>query len=193
MGIKDITPGRRNAKLKGARFIESGKGKPGLECSFEFTEPTTDMPETLTWVGWLSDAAIENTMKTVVGVLEYNGSEKVNDQGELTDRAAFNYEKEIQITIEMEERKDAEGNLKLDKNSNPIIDPRIKWVNNIGGSAYTGLTVDKVSSSLKAVGFRAAFLAAQKEHGKPAEKKEQKQKTQETEPPEETTNDELPF
>ena len=36
MGYKDITAGRRIAKLKAARFIESTKGSPGIELAFEF-------------------------------------------------------------------------------------------------------------------------------------------------------------
>lgn len=188
MARKDITAGVKSAKVVAARFIESKSGKPAIEICFSFVEKSTETEEKLFWQGWLSEAAIDHTMKTLVEVLEYNGSLEVDDEGVLTDKKAFT-DKEVSITVELEARRDEEGQEKLDEEGNTIVDPRIKWVNKAGGSAYSGMDVKKVQSSLKAIGFKAAFQSAKKKAGTPAAAPKNENEKQ----PSMDENDEVPW
>lgn len=162
MAFSDITPGDKIGRALGARFIESKKGTPALEVSFEFTEPSTGGPERLSRQFWLSQDAIDRSMETLVDVLEYNGSEVTDQNGVLTDPNALNFKKEVKLVVEFEQGRDADGN-PTDKSY-----PKIKWVNNAsGGSQFAGVKVETVKSTLAAVGFKAAFLSAKKNSGSP--------------------------
>lgn len=168
MALKDITAGTKQpAKIRAGRFIEAKSGKIALEISFDFKEPSTDLPETLSYQYWLSEAALENSMKSLVETLGYNGSWDVDADGILTDPKVFDYSREVALVVELEEQKDAEGNIKYDKEGVIRTFPRIKYVNKIGGSLYAGLTVGKVKSSLAAIGFKGAFLSAKQSAGIP--------------------------
>lgn len=160
MGLKDITAGDKIAHAIGARFIKSKKGTFGFEVAFEFVEPSTGGPERLSWVGWLSQNAIEKSLETLVEVLGYNGSEVTDPNGVLTDPNVLNFKKEVKLVVEMEEGRDAETGA-----PNGKLYPRIKWVNNIGGSMYQGVQVESIKNDLGAVGFKAAFLAARQNAG----------------------------
>ncbi len=154
MGYKDITPGDRIGRAIAARLIKSPeKGTPGIEVAFEFEEPSTGNMERLNWIGWLSAAAIEYTMETLVSVLETNGKEDVDANGVFTDPGFINTKKEVTLVIDLEEYADKKtGEIKAS--------PKIKFVNNIGGSKFANLTPEIVKTELAATGFRAAFLAA---------------------------------
>lgn len=146
MSYKDITAGKKTAHALATRFIKSEKGTLGIEVAFGFIEGTT--PETLNWVGWLSTAAIENTMKVLTDVLEFNGDDEVVPGTSNLKPDTYNKQKDIELVVEMEEY---EGKSR----------PRIKWVNNPGtGSAFQALTPETVKSELGTIGFKAAFLAA---------------------------------
>lgn len=155
MSYKDITAGQKKAKPVAARFIESKGGTTGLEIGFEFIEPSTDTPERLNWVGWLSANAMENTMATLVNVLGYNGNDEVDEHGVLSDPKALAYDREVILVVEPEEY---DGKTYM----------RVKWVNSLSGSAFQGVEKTVIKSKLDQMGFRAAFLAAKQKTGKPA-------------------------
>lgn len=158
MSYKDITPGRKKAKAKSARIVESKTGKLAFEIAFEFIEESTGGIEFLTWQGWITPNAIENTMKTMVEVLQFNGNDQINSDGTLRDHNAINFDKEVALTVEDETY---EGKTR----------PKIKWVNNIGG--YAACEQNSLKDKLNAVGFTAVYLAAkQKSSERPPSKKE---------------------
>lgn len=147
MGYKDITDGEKIGRPTHARFIRSKSGTMGLEVSFVFKQGANE--ERLNWVGWLSEKALENTMKTLVETLGFNGDETTDDQGNLTHPQALAWDHEVKLVIEHE--------------TNPANDktyPRIKWVNKLGGSAYAACVPQTIKNDLGALGFKAAFLAA---------------------------------
>lgn len=165
MGYKNITAGEKKAIAIAARFIKSeGKGTPGIEIIFNFEEPNTGTQESLNWVGWLSPNAKENTMDTLVNVLDCNGNvDQLDEKGVFTDPDFINYKKEVELVVELEIALDKDGKQKLDNITfDPIKYPRVKWVNNVGGSLYAACAPEVVKSELANVGFRANFLALTK-------------------------------
>lgn len=172
MGYKDITPGNKTAKAKGARFIKSKTGKLGIEVAFEFIEMPAGSVEHMTWVGWLSDAAIKYTMDTMVNVLGYNGSEEVDANGVLTDPNVLAFDRDVRLVVEDEPYVTDSGETRSSM--------KIKYVNSIGGSAFSGVAPQSVKSELAGVGFRAAFLSLKKSEPKSA-------------PPEVVKDEKLPF
>ena len=160
MGWQDINPGTKSAKVMIARFIKAKTGTMGLEVAFEFQEG--ENTERLNWVGWLSAGALENTMKTLVDVLGFNGNDAADASGVLTDPKALAYGSNVSLVVEMEPNQDHTKEY-----------PRIKWVNKLGGSAFEGCAPELIKADLNAIGFRAAFLAAKQGQpstasGKPA-------------------------
>ena len=148
MSYMEICAGNKEAKVLAARFIKSPKkGTLGIEIKFEFQEPGYETFENLNWVGWLSPAAIENTMDTLVHVLGFNGDDSCDENGFLTNPNAFDKDKKVQIVVELEEY--------MGKHY-----PKIKWVNRPGGSGFEGLKPNLVKTELEGCGFKAAFLAA---------------------------------
>lgn len=149
MAFKDITPGDKTGKAVGMRVIESSKGSYAIEVEFEFVEMSTGSVERLARQFWLTEAALDRTMKDLVEVLGYNGSEATDANGIFTDPNVINFEKEVKLVVEMEPNEDGSK-----------VYPKIKWVNNIGGSQFAGVEVQKVQSKFKDIGFKAAFLSA---------------------------------
>lgn len=151
MSYKEITSGNKTAKALAARFIEAGEKKSlAIEVSFEFEEPSTGTKERLAWQGWLTPNAIENTLRTLTEVLEFNGNETHDANGVLTDPNVLNFTKEVQLVVGRE--------------TNPNNDkeyPKVKFVNNFSGSSkFQGATPDVLKNKLGAIGFKAAYLAA---------------------------------
>lgn len=161
MGYKDIRAGDKIAKPLAARFVKSKKGTQGCEVIFEFEEPSTGAMERLNWVGWLSPAALENTMDTLVNVLGFNGNDAIDDQGNLTDPGALAYQKQVKLVVEIESYTNDKGESRSGA--------KIKWVNALGGSAFQACEPQTIKSELAGLGFRAAFLAAKQSAGKPKE------------------------
>lgn len=152
MSYKDISAGDKVARAVGARFIKAGTGTVGLEVAFDFEE--NGNIERLMWVAWLSEKALQNSMKTLVDVLGFNGNDQCDDNGILMDPVALDYKKQVKLVVDFEEGKDKQGN-PTGKSY-----PRIKWVNNLGGSSFSGCTPESIKNDLGALGFKAAFLAA---------------------------------
>ncbi len=175
MGFKDITAGNKTAKPIAARFIKAKTGTLGMEVAFKFVENGQD--ERLNWVGWLSSGAIENTMKTLVDVLGYNGNDAVDANGVLVDPKALDYLKEVSLVVELERYQGQDG---TEKSS-----PKIKFVNKLGGSQFENCTPEVIKNDLHALGFKAAFLAARQSHPQVAKKQEPVQQT--------FTDEDVPF
>lgn len=146
-----IQPGTYVAKATAIRFVKP-KNTLGLEVRFQFKNQDGGNAS-LNWVGWCSDGALKNTMRTLVTVLEYDGDEEIvrvdekdPNFGMLKNQDCINRKKDVQLVIEMEtyDGKDY---------------PKIKWVNEIGGGQFSGASPEVVKNDLNAVGFKAAFLA----------------------------------
>lgn len=151
MGYKDISAGDKIGKAVKARFIKSGKGTDAIEVAFEFIEPSTGNKEMLSWQGWLTDKAIDNTMETLKNVLGYNGCADTDSAGVIMGEKSFDYGREVRLVVELE----------AGQNDASKLYPKIKWVNTLGGSGYAGVAVDTSIKSRVA----AAFLAAAKKDG----------------------------
>lgn len=161
MGYRDITAGDKIGKAVAARLVQSPEKKtPGIEVAFEFEEPSTGNRESLNWIGWLSEKAMENTMDTLVNVLDSNGVETTNAAGVFIDPCFLNKEKEVRLVVDLEKYTN-------EKNEEKYY-PKIQWVNNLGGSKFAACTPEVVKSTLAQVGFKAAFLAAKQASGQSA-------------------------
>lgn len=152
MSFRDIQAGDKIGVAVGARFVESKKGTMGMEVEFQFEEPSKGSKETLRWTGWLSENAIEKTMETLVDVLEFNGDDTVDANSILTNPTALNYNKKVKLVVELEEY-------------NGKSYPKIKWVNNVGGSSFVGVEPTVIKSKLDGLNFKAKFLAAKQKQG----------------------------
>lgn len=149
MGFKDIVDGEKVAKPIGIRLIANKDGdKDAIEVCFEFEEPSTGNPERLYWQGWLSDAAIERTMDTLVNVLGFDRDVALAEGFE--SKKVINFENEVKLVVEGEEY---EGKVR----------PKIKWVNRIGGSGFIGQTAEVAKTKLNDPRIKAAFLAAKQQ------------------------------
>lgn len=142
MSYKDIKPGDYAAVPTGIRLIKSAKNTPGVEVGFKFQVEGKD--QHLNYVGWLTSAALENTMKTLVEVLGFNGDDELKP-------GCINMANPVTVVVEFEKNPEDQKEY-----------PRIKWVNAISRSAFAGVEVEKVKTELGALGFKAAFLAAKK-------------------------------
>lgn len=152
MSFKDITDGRKTAKPVAARFMKSPKtGTVGMEIKFEFLE-STGAYESLNWVGWLTDKAMESTMDTLVNVLGFNGNDECDAEGILVDKGALNWDQEVSIVVELE-------------NYNGKQYPKIKWVNKLNQSPFGTCAKDEVKGALDKLGFKAKFLAVKQQSG----------------------------
>lgn len=140
----EIQAGDKIAKIIAARLIETPKGSEAVEVDFSFMEG--DKKTSLPWQGYNSPAALEFTKKTLK-LLGYNGSEAVNEDGIFTDPKAFSYGKEFKLVVVIDEVQGDNG--KVYKN------PKIKYVNGLGGGQYAGLSVAKVKSFFKRLNGKA--------------------------------------
>lgn len=149
-----IQDGEKIAKARAARLIEAKTGTLAIEVAFEFME--NNQVTHLSWQGWLSANAKERTVETLTNVLGYNG-------GENCDAPDFlDFGREVKIVIENEHAKDEQGNLKYRQDGSPMVYPKIKWVNSIGGGQFAGIEPQIAKQKLQASGLKAAFLAMKK-------------------------------
>lgn len=149
-----ITTGKKIARTAGARFIQAEKGTLGIEVAFRFKDGETE--EKMNWVGWLSPAAIENTMKTLVEALDFNGDDTIDPATNMLNAGALNKEKDVELVIDTEEY---EGKSRL----------RIKWVNAPGGGpGFKTLAAPVAKAHLDNLGFKAYFNLQKQGSGKAA-------------------------
>ena len=66
----------------------------------------------------------------------------------------------MKIVVELEERKDADGNTKFDQMNQPILDARVKWINALGGSGFVGVGIEETGAGLASL--QATALGAKK-------------------------------
>jgi len=155
-----IKEGEKVARVVGARFIKAEKsGSAALEVFFRFKEEDGSV-QTLPWQGWLTPAkdgkkgALENTMKTLIEVLDFNGDDSIVQvpegdpkQGALANPKALNMEKDVYISVAPETY---EGKTFM----------RVRWVNKESrgsGSGFTGIAPEVIKNDLNAIGFKAMF------------------------------------
>lgn len=152
MSNKDIQAGTYTGKPYSARFIESAKQTPGIEVTFRLN--CDGRQEMLAWTGWLTQEAIENTMKTLGGVLGFNGDKTMDENGFLIGKNCIAWDREVNLVVERE------------TNPNNGKDyARIKFVNTIGsGQLFKNMTAMSAKEMLNKTGFDAAFLAFKKEN-----------------------------
>lgn len=145
MGYKDITEGSKTARVVAGRFIQSEKGTMGIEVAFKFKQGENE--ERITWVGWLTANSIQRTMTTLVDVLGFNGDDEPMPGTSDLKPGSLNTQKDVELVVEMETY---EGKT----------NPRVKWVNNLGGGGFKAIAPATIKSQLNALGFKAAFFAA---------------------------------
>jgi hypothetical protein len=147
MAIINVKPGKKLARPTAARFIKSQAGTLGMEIAFSFMEPSTGVTESMNWVAWLSEKAMERSMDTLTNTLGFNGNDSCNAEGILTDPQALAFNVDVELVVEDEEYKGKYY-------------PKIKWVNRVGGNSFADATPESIKSELSAIGFQGAFLAA---------------------------------
>lgn len=148
-----ITAGEKIAKATGIRFIEN-KEKTNLafQVSFDFKEG--DKVQRLYWHGWTGPNSQPHTIKTLNEVLEWNGDDTTMSvlpgdpkEGMLANQDCINRSKEVSIVVEIETYDGKQY-------------PKIKWVNNVGGGQFAGVSPQVIQERLGASGFKAAFMLA---------------------------------
>lgn len=155
MAYKDITAGNKvGAKMLGARVIQTDKGTVGVEIAFSFLEPASQQQEKMNWVGWLSPAAQENTMRTLVDVLGFTGDDEVVPGTSEFKKTAFDYTRDVNLVVDMETYDNKTG-------------PRIKWVNKPGSGGFKSMDTNVVKNKLNELGFKALFLSTKNQLGSP--------------------------
>jgi hypothetical protein len=149
-----IAPGTKVGKLLAARMVGSEKtGNVAIEFSFSFMEgdKLVSLPSQM-WVFQTDGSTNENTKKKIKEVLGWNGSSDIDEHKIFTDPKAFGYGKEYSLDVEIEENTDpATG--KSYKN------PKIKWVNALGGSGFSDIDVKKVKMAFEALGAKPPVKA----------------------------------
>ena len=134
-----------------ARLIKSKNGTYGIEIVLSPTEHD----DKLQWVGWLSEKAKVITFRTLSEVLESDGSDDVDADGFFTSAKFLNYEKKYVAVVEMEEVLNSEGSPVLYSTGEIKMRPKVKWINNLGGSNYEGVKVTEAKSVLGKLNFKA--------------------------------------
>jgi hypothetical protein len=116
------------AKPIGGKFGQSEKGTAGVAIHFEITGDK-NKGERITWVGWLSDAARDRTIETLAR-LGYDESKPESYSSGIDFGAEyFTTGKDFELVVEMEPgQKDPEKTY-----------AKVRWVNDLGGSKFTGL------------------------------------------------------
>lgn len=180
-----IAEGTYRAKPLGGAFDKNKKtGSLGVGVQFEFTDQALK-GQKIWWVGYLTEKAIEFTMKTLA-TLDLSNAPKTDDDGRF-DASQFGYpNKEYELVVTVEEYEGKTRN-------------RVKFVNEIGGGMKFGnLDPKSLAFELTSVNFAAEIMAAKMKLGtKPtAQPKQVKnfapQATQQT-PPGFDKNEEIPF
>ena len=106
------------------------KGTPQVGVEFAFTTPE-GTNETMWWIGYLTEKARERSFD-VLGLIKFNGDADFGP-------GSFDPDVEVELVIEMEEH---EGKTH----------PRIKWVNEPGGSKFSDLPVTEVKTMITSLG-----------------------------------------
>jgi hypothetical protein len=162
MAAPNVSAGIKTAKLLAARLVQSPKtGNVAVEFSFSFIEPSTNKSETMPGCMWIYDTdgnLSKNTQEKLVSVLGWNKSRDVNERNEFTDPKAFAYGREVQLEVEITEDTDDKG--RVWKN------PKVKWINSLGGSGYSECDVDKVKAAFDALGALPAKVENKAPTGK---------------------------
>lgn len=147
-----IQPGNYVARATAIRFVKP-KDTLGIQVNFELKPAPGAAPQRIFWTGWISEKAQPQTLKTLDEVLEWNGDDRVvqvpdedPSKGMLANQDSINRKKEVELVIELETYEGKER-------------ARVKWVNNVGGGQFAGVSPEVVKNDLAASGFKAAFLA----------------------------------
>jgi hypothetical protein len=119
------------------------KGTPQVGIEFEFYPTETGEPERIWWVGYLTEKAIENTIKTLA-ICGHNGDESF-------PAGCFSTE-QVEIVIEMETY---EGKTT----------PRVRWVNQLGASKFSNIQPDEAKKIATSVNLKAQVMAAKQKLG----------------------------
>ena len=166
-----ISAGNKIAKASGIRIITTEKKSVAFEVAFDFQEEGSN--QRLYWQGWIKNKdggtdAMERTIKTLIEVLDYDGCQDVVNvpegdirKGMLVNQDCINRKKDVQIVVEHENFVGNDG-----KNH---VKAKIKWVNNIGGGSFAGVTPEIAKNELGAIGFKAMFQAMKGSAPKAAE------------------------
>ncbi len=122
-----IGAGRHEVRVVSHALTKSGqKGTPCVAVTFE-----DDVGQRITWFGYLTDAALEWTLKALAAMgWDSNASDGRIDSLNGTDLLAGN---RVEIVVEEEEY---EGKLR----------PKVRWVNEIGGGVGDRMAPDEATA-----------------------------------------------
>lgn len=144
MSWKDIAPGKYLAKAVRARFDQSSqKGTVFIEVEFVLNESG----DNLRWRGFLTEKTIERTMETMA-LLDWNNDENFGP-------GSVNVNKDVQLVVELEPDQ-----------ADPTKEyPRVRWVNDLSGSKFTGMEPAALKEKLGGVNLKAEMQAARQRLG----------------------------
>lgn len=159
MGFRDIKPGKVIAKPVSAQFIQAKTGTLGLEVKFAFKQEGRE--ETINWVAWLSEKAIERSTGILIDCLGWNGDDEVRPGTSILKPGSIDVSRDVELDIQMESYSD--GTTGEQRSS-----PKVQWVNQPStGSQFKELAPETVKGSIAALNLKAHFHAAKSGAVKP--------------------------
>lgn len=152
MGLKEITAGTKTALPIAMRYIEAGEDKtPAFEIAFEFEQDGKKftLPKQL----WLTEKALEYTIKTLA-ILNFSENDQFDPKdGVMVDKNVIDWNKEVQIVVVREVNPESGTDY-----------PKISYVNELSGSGFKTGTPETLKNTLGALGFKAKYIAEKSKH-----------------------------
>lgn len=184
MGLKDIKAGKYLGKISSlqhpsgaevtGKVVVSKKGTQGIQIVFQF-DRGDGVTEKLMWTGWLGQDSMERTFETLARlgfndnttILEtqsQNGP-PVREQYLLT--RDFVNSQDVELVIELETAMASDGiTPKLDPNTQqPLVYPRIQWVNDPNGGGKFGFLKSEQGAQLTGINLKQEMMIARQKLG----------------------------
>lgn len=138
MSYLDIKPGKYITKATRGGFGKSGTGTAYVAIEFPIEQ------ETIFWYGYLSPAAAPRTFETLA-TLGFREDLDVKD-GQFGPEHLE--DKQVEIVIE----------LQPNPNKDNRLEPKVKWINNLGGGKFANSSVQEIFGSQNSL--KSAMVAA---------------------------------
>lgn len=185
MGMKDIKAGKYIGQIASikhpngqdvtGKVVVSKKGTQGIQIVFQFDRGEGNI-EKLMWTGWLGQDSMERTFETlarlgfndnttIIETPSQNGP-PVREQYLLTKDFAPT-PVDVELVIELEQAMASDGiTPKLDPNTQqPLIYPRIQWVNDPNGGGKFGFLKSEQGAQLTGINLKQEMMVARQKLG----------------------------
>lgn len=185
MGLKDIKAGKYIGQISSikhpngqdvtGKVVVSKKGTQGIQIVFQFDRGEGHI-EKLMWTGWLGQDSMERTFETlarlgfndnttIIDTPAQNGNPPVREQFLLTKD--FINSQDVELVIELETAMASDGiTPKLDpQTQQPLVYPRIQWVNDPNGGGKFGFLKSEQGAQLTGINLKQEMMIARQKLG----------------------------